>query len=100
MITDRCKDVVYSSRVRFARNITGLPFPEKLTGEEEIYSVLMRGVEKALAPLGEFRMYRMNGLDPLDTFFFSWATTASSVASPSSALPSPPDWPLSRSLSG
>ena len=66
MITDRCKDVVYSSRVRFARNITGLPFPEKLTGEEEIYSVLMRGVEKALAPLGEFRMYRMNGLDPLD----------------------------------
>ena len=41
-----------------------------------------------------------NGLDPLDTFFFSWATTASSVASPSSALPSPPDWPLSRSLSG
>ena len=66
MITDRCKDVVYCSRVRFARNITGLPFPEKLTGEEEIYSVLMRGVEKALAPLGEFRMYRMNGLDPLD----------------------------------
>ena len=65
-MTDRCKDVVYSSRVRFARNINSLPFPAKLSGEEEIYSVLMRGVEKALAPLGEFRMYRMNGLDPLD----------------------------------
>ncbi len=62
-MTDRSKDVVFSSRVRFARNITSLPFPDKLTGEEGIYSVLMRGVEKALAPLGEFRMYRMNGLD-------------------------------------
>ena len=58
-MTDRSKDVVFSSRVRFARNITSLPFPDKLTGEEGIYSVLMRGEEKALAPLGEFRMYRM-----------------------------------------
>lgn len=63
---DKCKDVVYSSRVRFARNITGLPFPDKLTGEEEIYSVLMRGAEKALNSVDTFHMYRMNGLDPLD----------------------------------
>ena len=62
---DKCKDVVYSSRVRFARNITGLPFPDKLTGEEEIYSVLMRGAEKALSSVDTFHMYRMNGLDPL-----------------------------------
>lgn len=63
---DKCKDVVYSSRVRFARNIVGLPFPEKLTGEEEIYSVLMRGVEQALSGIDTFHMYRMNGMDPLD----------------------------------
>ena len=63
---DKCTDVIYSSRVRFARNVTSLPFPDKLTGEEEIYSVLMRGVEKALAGVDTFRMYRMNGLDPLD----------------------------------
>ena len=41
-----------------------------------------------------------NGLDPLYKFLFSWATTSSFVASPSSTLPSPPDWPLSRTLSG
>ena len=29
---DKCKDVVYSSRVRYAREIVGMSFPDQLAG--------------------------------------------------------------------
>ena len=38
---------VVSTRIRLARNINGLPFPNRLRGEEQIYSVLYAGVKKA-----------------------------------------------------
>lgn len=43
---DKVDDVVVSTRIRLARNIKKLPFPKRLSGQEEIYSVLMKGVKK------------------------------------------------------
>ncbi|MDE5618183.1 MAG: protein arginine kinase, partial [Clostridia bacterium] len=60
-----CEDVVVSSRVRLARNIKGLPFPDKLSGQEEIYSVLMRGVEQGLKPIADCNFYKMQEINPL-----------------------------------
>ncbi|MGN0771646.1 MAG: ATP--guanido phosphotransferase [Christensenellales bacterium] len=62
---DNMKDVVYSTRIRLARNIKGLPFPHRLSGEEEIYSVLMKGVEQATGKLFKSDFYKMSNLDDL-----------------------------------
>lgn len=63
--TDDMKDVVYSSRVRLARNIRGLAFPHRLRGEEEIYSVLMQKVKKACDSVTETDFYPVKGTDPM-----------------------------------
>lgn len=59
------EDVVVSTRVRFARNINKLPFPAKLSGQEEIYSVLMKGVSDACSQLFKCKFYKMCDIDSL-----------------------------------
>ncbi len=59
------KDVVVSTRIRLARNIRNLPFPHKLSGEEEIYSVLYDGVKKACDELFKSKFYAMDKLDEM-----------------------------------
>lgn len=58
-------DVVVSTRIRLARNIKGLPFPKRLSGQEEIYSVLMKGVKEACDELFETKFYKMCDIDSL-----------------------------------
>ncbi|MEG1536485.1 MAG: ATP--guanido phosphotransferase, partial [Clostridia bacterium] len=60
------KDIVYSTRVRLARNITALPFPNKLNGEEEIYSVLMKNVDEACNKFCKTTVYKMSELSAID----------------------------------
>ena len=57
-MTDKNKDVVISTRVRFARNINGLPFPHKLSGQEEIYSVLMKNTVDCCNKLFAGKFYK------------------------------------------
>lgn len=59
-------DVVYSTRVRLARNVKGLPFPKKLKGEEEIYSVLYKGVKDACDTQFKSDFYQMSKIDALE----------------------------------
>lgn len=61
--TEKNKDVVISTRVRFARNIKGLPFPHKLTGQEEIYSVLMKTVNDCCNELFKGKFYKTGEMD-------------------------------------
>ena len=56
---------VVSTRVRFARNINGLPFPNRLRGEEQIYSVLYAGVKKACDRVFANDYYSMATIDSL-----------------------------------
>ncbi len=62
---DKNKEVVISTRVRFARNINGLPFPHKLTGQEEIYSVLMKNVNDCCTQLFSGKFIKMADADRL-----------------------------------
>lgn len=62
---DYMKDVVFSTRIRLARNIKDLPFPHRLSGEEEIYGVLMKGVEQAVSKLMKADFYKMSDMDEL-----------------------------------
>ena len=61
----RVDDVVVSTRIRFARNVKGLPFPKRLSGQEEIYSVLMKGVKEACDELFKTKFYKMCDIDEL-----------------------------------
>ena len=56
---------VVSTRVRLARNINGLPFPNRLRGEEQIYSVLYAGVKKACDRVFANDYYSMANIDTL-----------------------------------
>ena len=56
---------VVSTRVRLARNINGLPFPNRLRGEEQIYSVLYDGVKKACDRVFANDYYSMATIDSL-----------------------------------
>lgn len=58
-------DVVYSSRIRLARNINNLPFPSRLSGEEEIYSVLMKGVKKACDGCMKSKFFMISDMDKI-----------------------------------
>ena len=40
--------VVVSSRIRLARNVNGMPFPKKLSNDERVYSVLLKGIKDAI----------------------------------------------------
>lgn len=55
---EKDRDVVISTRVRYARNINGLPFPHKLNGQEEIYSVLMKKVVECCDKLFKGKFYK------------------------------------------
>lgn len=56
---------VVSTRIRLARNINGLPFPNRLRGEEQIYSVLYAGVKKACDRVFANDYYSMANIDSL-----------------------------------
>ena len=64
-MTDKNKDVVISTRVRFARNINGLPFPHKLSGQEEIYSVLMKNTVDCCNKLFAGKFYKTGETEKL-----------------------------------
>jgi len=56
---------VVSTRIRLARNINNLPFPRRLKGEEEIYSVLYAGVKKSCDKLFSNDFYQMSTINEL-----------------------------------
>lgn len=59
------EDVVVSTRIRLARNIKNLPFPNMLSGQEEIYSVLMKGVKDVCDDMFKNKFYKMSDIDSL-----------------------------------
>ena len=59
------ESTVVSTRIRLARNINGLPFPNRLNGEEKIYTVLYAGVKKACDKLFANDYYSMATIDEL-----------------------------------
>lgn len=59
-------DVVYSTRIRLARNVKGLPFPKRLHGEEQIFGVLYKGVKDACDSLFQSEFYQMSKIDALE----------------------------------
>ncbi len=63
MNKDNYNDVVFSSRIRFARNIRNLPFPHLLNGEEEIYTDLMKNVCKACDSCMKYKFYKISDLE-------------------------------------
>lgn len=64
---DSYKSTVVSTRIRLARNINNLPFPNRLSGEEEIYSVLLAGVKKACDKLFANKYYQMSKINQYDS---------------------------------
>ena len=56
------KYLITSSRVRLARNVRGLPFPEKLYGEG-VYNVILKGATEAAD--FEYDFYNMGQLSEL-----------------------------------
>ena len=46
--------VVVSSRIRLARNVNGMPFPKKLSNDERVYSVLLKGIKDAIGDTFEY----------------------------------------------
>ena len=65
MMDNKYSDIVISSRIRLARNIVDIPFPRKLEGQEEIYSKLYKGIEKACNNLFKYDFYKMDNIDNL-----------------------------------
>ena len=59
------KNTVISTRIRLARNINNLPFPNRLSNQEEIYSVLVRGVEKSCKEVfgSQYDSFQMNSIN-------------------------------------
>ncbi len=57
-------NTVLSSRVRFARNVAGLPFPHKL--ESEAAFALMKKVSDVIKSASNFNLYLMSRLDELN----------------------------------
>lgn len=58
-------DIVLSTRVRLARNIEGLPFPNRMTDADGAKLISM--VEQALAKLNyQFRLVKMDDIDDLE----------------------------------
>ena len=62
---DMFSTTVVSTRIRLARNINNLPFPNRLNGEEGIYSVLYTGAKKACDEVFLNDFYQIGKLDPL-----------------------------------
>ncbi|MEG1646738.1 MAG: protein arginine kinase [Clostridia bacterium] len=60
-------DIVITTRVRLARNINELPFPHKLTGqEEEIYSILYKNIEEVCKKMFKVNFFKMNKLSEIE----------------------------------
>ncbi len=69
MDKNKYANTVISTRVRLARNINNLPFPRRLQGQEEIYSVLLKGVKESCDALykNQYRFYQMDKIDDADS---------------------------------
>ena len=57
-------NIIISTRLRLARNISGLPFPHKLN--EMMSRKIVDNVEQSLAPIDNFSRYDMKGISQLD----------------------------------
>ena len=57
-------DIVISSRIRLARNIDGLPFPDKLSVDKA--ALIPRDVYAALAGTDTYTIYRMSEMGEID----------------------------------
>ena len=62
---DKNFGIAISSRIRLARNVSGIPFPAKLDDERAL-SVVMKGAEKAAKDLFKFKFYQMGHLPEID----------------------------------
>ncbi|MCI8728639.1 MAG: protein arginine kinase [Clostridia bacterium] len=58
--------VVVSSRIRLARNVNGMPFPKKLSNDERVYSVLLKGIKDAIGDTFEYEYYEMRRMNEVD----------------------------------
>ena len=63
---DNMSSIVVSSRVRLARNVKNLPFPNRLNGEEGIYT-LLSNVQKTCNSLFSNKYYKMDSMDKYET---------------------------------
>lgn len=59
------KDIVVSTRIRLARNINGLPFPNKLDGQEKIYA-MFKNVQSALDEHCKSKYYRISDMSSIE----------------------------------
>ena len=59
---DNVAKTVVSTRVRFARNLEGYPFPSHLKDEKQAKEII-RLVSSALSRLDEFKLFYMDGVD-------------------------------------
>lgn len=57
-------EVVISSRIRLARNVSGLPFPSKLNDERA--SLVARKVYDAVNPTDNYDLYKMSNISEVD----------------------------------
>lgn len=57
-------NIIVSTRLRLARNISGMPFPHKLS--EGPAKKIIDKVQDALSPMDRFDRYDMNGISKLD----------------------------------
>ena len=59
---DKIQSTVTSTRIRLARNVKNLPFPNRLSGEEGIYTLLAK-VQKTCDALFPNKYYKIDGMD-------------------------------------
>lgn len=64
MNSKEINDIIISSRIRLARNVDGLPFPEKLSVDKA--ALIPRDVYAALAGTDTYTIYRMNEIGEID----------------------------------
>lgn len=62
METDFLNTCVASTRIRFARNLDGYPFPTKLSGEKQAKEII-RKVSSGLNRVDEFKLYYLDDVD-------------------------------------
>ena len=55
-------NIVISSRIRLARNLSGIPYPRKLK-DERAYAVVMKGVADVLMSTNGYKVFTTNSLD-------------------------------------
>lgn len=63
-MTDDIDEVVLSSRIRLARNVSDLPFPSRLNDERA--SLVARKVYDAVNPTDNYDLYKMSNISDID----------------------------------